>query len=65
MSDRGIYSALMPWVFWPAALRASTGLYRLLPLWKVGMWWQTDLSPLQATHPGSFEDLTVQCDGFA
>lgn len=50
VSDRGIYSALMPWVFWPAALRASTGPYRLLPLWKVGLWWRIDLSSYKATY---------------
>lgn len=39
-SDRGIHSAPMPWVFWPAALRARAGQHRLLPLWKVGLrWW--------------------------
>lgn len=40
VSDRGIHSAPMPWVFWPAALRACAGQHRLLPLWKVGLrWW--------------------------
>lgn len=40
VSDRGIHSAPMPWVFWPAALRARAGQHRLLLLWKVGLrWW--------------------------
>lgn len=62
VSDRGIYSALMPWVFWPAALRASTGPYRLLPLWKVGLWWQINLSTHKATYTavGPFGDLNIQ-----
>lgn len=40
VSDRGIHSAPMPWVFWPAALRARAGQHRLPLLWKVGLrWW--------------------------
>lgn len=55
--DRGIYSALMPWVFWPAALRASTGPHRLLSLWKVGLGRRKDQSVREETRATAYGSL--------
>lgn len=55
--DRGIDSAAMPWVFWPAALRASTGPHRLLSLWKVGLGRQIDQSVREETRSAACGSL--------